>query len=86
MKKKSILLLLLTFVTATVIGLVGCTSSSTTKVEFEDIQAKNEKLEQRAKELEEQNKKLRLLLAESNKNLNSYKPSMFGLYKKVNPQ
>lgn len=41
MKKKSILLLLLTFVTAMVIGLVGCTSSSTTKVDFEDIQAKN---------------------------------------------
>ena len=35
--------------------------------------------------LEDQNKKLRLLLAESNKNLNWYKPSVFGLYKKVPP-
>lgn len=52
---------------------------------FEEIQEKNKKLETRAKELEDQNKKLRLLLAESNKNLNSYKPSFFGLYKKVPP-
>ena len=52
---------------------------------LQEIEEKNKKLEQRAKELEDQNKKLRLLLAESNKNLNSYKPSMFGLYKKVPP-
>lgn len=63
-----------------------CSQDAKAAAKLEDIQAKNEKLEQRAKELEEQNKKLRLLLAESNKNLNSYKPSMFGLYKKVNPQ
>ncbi|MBQ4645998.1 MAG: hypothetical protein IJB79_01485 [Candidatus Gastranaerophilales bacterium] len=50
-----------------------------------EIEQQNKKLEQRTKELEDQNKKLRLLLAESNKNLNSYKPSIFGLYKKVPP-
>lgn len=52
---------------------------------LQEIEQQNKKLEQRARELEDQNKKLRLLLAESNKNLNSYKPSMFGLYKKVPP-
>lgn len=50
------------------------------------IKEQNKKLEKRTKELEEQNRKLRLLLAESNKNLNSYKPSLFGLYKKVTPK
>ncbi len=50
--------------------------------EFEE---ENRRLTQKARELEEQNRKLRLLLAESNKNLNSYKPSIFGLYKKVDP-
>ena len=52
---------------------------------IKEIEQKNKKLEQRALELEDQNKKLRLLLTESNKNLNSYKPSIFGLYKKVPP-
>ena len=51
----------------------------------QEIEQQNKKLEQRARDLEDQNKKLRLLLAESNKNLNSYKPSVFGLYKKVPP-
>ena len=46
----------------------------------------NKKLEKKLMGLEEQNKKLRLLLAESNKNLNSYKPSIFGFYKKINPK
>lgn len=53
---------------------------------LQEIEEQNKKLEKRARELEDQNKKLRLLLAESNKNLNSYKPSMFGLYKKVPPK
>ena len=53
--------------------------------QLENVKEENKKLTQRAKELEEQNRKLRLLLTESNKNLNSYKPSIFGLYKKVNP-
>ena len=53
--------------------------------QLENIKEENKKLTQKARELEEQNRKLRLLLAESNKNLNSYKPSIFGLYKKVNP-
>lgn len=44
------------------------------------------KLEKKANELEEQNKKLRLLLIESNRNLNSYKPSIFGFYRKVKPE
>ncbi len=53
--------------------------------QLENVKEENKKLTQKARELEEQNKKLRLLLAESNKNLNSYKPSIFGLYKKVDP-
>ncbi|MBR2069070.1 MAG: hypothetical protein IJ877_04825 [Candidatus Gastranaerophilales bacterium] len=51
-----------------------------------EYQEENRRLTQKARELEEQNRKLRLLLAESNKNLNSYKPSIFGLYKKVDPK
>ena len=54
--------------------------------QIEEYKEENRKLTQKARELEEQNRKLRLLLAESNKNLNSYKPSIFGLYKKVNPK
>ena len=50
-----------------------------------EYEEENRKLTQKARELEEQNRKLRLLLAESNKNLNSYKPSIFGLYKKIDP-
>ncbi len=46
-------------------------------------QKKNQALEQKVNTLEEQNKKLKLLLAESNKNLNSYKPTFFGLYRFV---
>ena len=53
--------------------------------QLEQVQEENKKLEQKTRELEDQNKKLRLLLAESNRNLNSYKPSIFGLYKKVSP-
>lgn len=52
----------------------------------EEYKEENKRLTQKARELEEQNRKLRLLLAESNKNLNSYKPSIFGLYKKVDPK
>lgn len=48
-----------------------------------EYQSKYSELEVRAKLLEEQNKKLKLLLAESNKNLNSYKPTFFGLYRFV---
>lgn len=40
-------------------------------------------LEQKVNSLEEQNRKLKLLLAESNKNLNSYQPTFFGLYRFV---
>ncbi len=50
-----------------------------------ELQEQNQKLEQKTHDLEDQIKKLRLLLAESNRNLNSYKPSIFGLYKKVPP-
>ena len=57
---------------------------------FEEVQKELKKLEARGKELEDQNKKLRLLLAESNRNYNalsnSFQPSFFGLYKKVPPQ
>lgn len=44
---------------------------------------KSQMLEQKVNTLEEQNKKLKLLLAQSNKNLNSYKPTFFGLYRFV---
>ncbi len=53
--------------------------------ELGTLKEENKKLEQRAKELEEQNKKLRLLLSENKKYLSSFKPSIFGLYKKVDP-
>lgn len=49
------------------------------------VQEEYKKLDKKAKELEEKNKKLKLLLAESNRNLNSYQKSWFGLYKKVKP-
>lgn len=62
-----------------------CMQDAKSAAQLSEIQEENQKLEKRAKELEDQNKKLRLLLAESNKNLNSYKPSIFGLYKKVVP-
>ena len=62
-----------------------CSNDAKSSAKLEEIEKENKKLEQRARDLEDQNKKLRLLLAESNKNLNSYKPSMFGLYKKVPP-
>lgn len=62
-----------------------CMQDAKSAAQLAEIQEENQKLEKRAKELEDQNKKLRLLLAESNKNLNSYKPSIFGLYKKVIP-
>ncbi len=51
----------------------------------EEYKEENRRLTQKTRDLEEQNRKLRLLLAESNKNLNSYKPSFFGLYKKIDP-
>ncbi len=44
---------------------------------------KSQMLEQKVASLEEQNKKLKLLLVESNKNLNSYKPTFFGFYRFV---
>ena len=56
------------------------------QAEIAQYQEKIKKIEQKAKALEEENKKLRLVAAELNKNLNSYKPSIFGLYKKVNPK
>lgn len=62
-----------------------CSADAKTSAKLANIQEKNERLEKKLKELEEQNKKLRLLLVESNRNLNSYKPSILGLYKKVTP-
>ena len=63
-----------------------CSQDAKAQAKLADIQEENKKLEQKARFLEEQNRKLKLLLAESNKNLNSYKPSIFGLYKKVPPK
>lgn len=50
------------------------------------LEEENKKLTKKLKELDEYNKKLRILLAESNKNLNSFQPTFFGLYKKVSPK
>ena len=63
-----------------------CAQDSKSLAKLEQVEEQNKRLEKRAKELEDQNRKLRLLLTESNKNLNSYKPSFFGLYKKVTPK
>ena len=63
-----------------------CSQDAKSGAKLAEIEEEKKKLEKRARELEEQNKKLRLLLAESNRNLNSYKPSFFGLYKKVSPK
>jgi len=63
-----------------------CTQDAKSSAKLADLEEVNKKLEAKARDLEEQNKKLRLLLAESNKNLNSYKPSIFGLYKKEPPK
>ncbi len=54
--------------------------------QLSELKEKNKKLENKSRSLEEQNKKLKLLLAESNKNLNSYKPTLFGFYRKVTPK
>ncbi len=62
-----------------------CSQDAKAQAKLAGLEEQNKKLEQKARTLEEQNKKLKLLLAESNKNLNSYKPSIFGLYKKMPP-
>jgi len=62
-----------------------CAADAKVAVQLEDALAKNEKLENKVEALEEQNRKLRILLTESNKNLNSYKPGLFGFYVKVPP-
>lgn len=48
-----------------------------------EAQNHNKELENKISALEDENKKLKILLLESNKNLNSYKPTLFGLYKFV---
>ena len=63
-----------------------CMQDARSGAKLNEVEEKNKKLEKKLKELDEQNKKLRLLLVESNKNLNSYKPSILGLYKKVKPE
>lgn len=55
-------------------------------IQLAELKEKFVKIEMKNKELEKQNKKLRLLLTETNKNLNSFKPSLFGLYKKELPK
>ncbi len=62
-----------------VTGLLNLNKENETKL----IESKkeNDELVQKVDNLEEENKKLRLLLAESNKNLNSYRPSIFGFYR-----
>ena len=62
-----------------------CSVDAKASSKLTSLQEKKDRLEKKLKELEEQNKKLRLLLVESNKNLNSYKPSLFGFYRKVPP-
>lgn len=62
-----------------------CANDAKYAAQIDEMKEKAAQLEIRNRELEKQNKKLRLLLTESNKNLNSYKPSIFGLYKKTIP-
>ena len=52
-------------------------------VKLIQAEKRSQALEQKIATLEEQNKKLKLLLVESNKNLNSYKPTFFGFYRFV---
>lgn len=63
-----------------------CLKEARSAVKLGEAQEEILRLNQKIRALEEQNKKLRLLLAESNRNLNSYKPSIFGLYKKISPR
>lgn len=60
-----------------------CSNDAMFSAQLTELKEKIARLEMKNKELEKQNKKLRLLLTETNKNLNSYKPSLFGLYKKM---
>lgn len=61
-----------------------CLKEARSAIKLSEAQEEILRLNQKIRSLEEQNKKLRLLLTESNRNLNSYKPSVFGLYKKIN--
>lgn len=63
-----------------------CSADAKNNAQYEIVKEENQKLEQKNRDLEAQNKKLKLLLAESNKNLNSYKPLFFGFYRKVPPE
>lgn len=63
-----------------------CAAEAKNTKRLKEEQKLNRELQEHIRALESQNKKLKLLLAESNKNLNSYKPAMFGLYKKVKPK
>lgn len=62
-----------------------CAADAKVAVERDEALVKIDKLETKVEALEEQNRKLRMLLTESNKNLNSYKPGLFGFYVKVPP-
>ena len=62
------------------------TGDSKNSPQLAPLRQENEKLVKKNQELEEQNRKLRLLLTESNKNLNLYKPTIFGLYRRVKPK
>ena len=64
---------------------VGAFLANDTKnnVKLAQAEQKAKMLEEKIALLENQNKKLKLLLVESNKNLNAYKPTFFGLYKFV---
>ena len=66
------------------VGMI-CAQDAKASTALIELKEEYSKLVQKSAQLEEQNKKLRLLLTESNKNLNSYIPSVFGLYKKINP-
>ncbi len=59
-----------------------CMQEAKSAIRLGEAQEEILKLNHKIRTLEEQIKKVRLLLAESNRNLNSYKPSVFGLYKK----
>lgn len=58
-------------------------SESKNNPQLIQAQQRNKTLEKKVDMLEEENKKLKLLLVESNRNLSSYKPTFFGFYKFV---
>lgn len=63
-----------------------CLQDAKTATKGNELEEQNKILINKIKGLEEQNKKLRLLLTETTRNLDSYKPLFFDLYIKTKPK